>query len=165
MRHKTFLFNPELAINKGIIVHKCIQNPGEFVITLGKSYHAGFNLGFNCAEAVNFANRSWINIGLKAKSCDCQTGSVKVDMNYFIKNLLKSKKLKKNDKKILHLNKILYEKDSKEIKTRIRKEEISEDLEKENAPKVEEKRFLNKKRKPIDNKNENKKRKYQRKKV
>lgn len=98
MRHKTFLFYPGLALSKGIQVNKCLQNPGEFVITLAKGYHAGFNMGFNCAEAVNFATKSWINLGAKAKSCDCQSGSVKVDMKYFMRNLTKNKKLENKDK-------------------------------------------------------------------
>ena len=65
MRHKTFLINPEIIYDKGIKVHKCIQMPGEFVITFGGSYHAGFNMGFNWAEAVNFATKNWIDIGNK----------------------------------------------------------------------------------------------------
>jgi jumonji domain-containing protein 2 len=41
--------------NPHITIHKIQQNPGEFVITLSGAYHAGFNWGFNIAEAVNFA--------------------------------------------------------------------------------------------------------------
>jgi len=115
MRHKTFLFNPALALTKGIKVYKCLQNPGEFVITLAKSYHAGFNMGFNCAEAVNFANKSWINLGMKAKSCDCQSGSVKVDMNYFLRNLINKKKIAKRETKNLDKELKLSSRDKKEF--------------------------------------------------
>ena len=111
MRHKTFLVNPSIILKKKIKVHKVLQNPGEFVITLGKCYHAGFNMGYNCAEAVNFANKNWINFGIKAKSCNCQKDSVRIDMNYFMGNLLKKKKLNSEERKILVSNKILKKED------------------------------------------------------
>ena len=39
-----------------------VQNPGEFIVTMGGSYHAGFNWGFNLAEAVNFALPKWLEL-------------------------------------------------------------------------------------------------------
>ena len=48
-----------------------VQHAGEFVITFPRGYHAGFNLGFNCAESVNFALDSWIELGRKAQACNC----------------------------------------------------------------------------------------------
>ena len=48
-----------------------VQQAGEFVITYPRGYHAGFNLGFNCAESVNFALDSWIEHGRKAQACNC----------------------------------------------------------------------------------------------
>jgi hypothetical protein len=83
IRHKTFLIspnNPKLA-SKGITVNKIVHYPGEFVITFPLGYHSGYNLGFNCAEAVNFAMPSWIPLGKAAKACACASAqdSVYVD--------------------------------------------------------------------------------------
>lgn len=97
MRHKTFLVNPEIIKQNGINVFKCIQKPGEFVITFGGSYHAGFNMGFNCAEAVNFATKNWIDIGITAKFCKCHKDSVQIGMEDFVKTLLEKKIIKKKE--------------------------------------------------------------------
>jgi len=146
MRHKTFLFYPGLILGKNIKVNKCLQNPGEFVITLARSYHAGFNMGFNCAEAVNFATKSWVNTGMKAKSCDCQSGSVKVDMNYFMRNLMNKKKLLKKDS-------VLKVKKYSNNKNKLNKSKISENRqlkiikEKDEATNMNKNLFLGKKRK------------------
>ena len=41
------------------------QYAGEFIITFCRGYHAGFNHGYNLAEAVNFAPPDWLQIGRK----------------------------------------------------------------------------------------------------
>ena len=46
LRHKTFLTFPGVLLNAGIKLHKCVQNPGEFVISLPGAYHCGFNSGY-----------------------------------------------------------------------------------------------------------------------
>lgn len=97
MRHKTYLINPETIRQNGINVFKCIQKPGEFVITFGGSYHAGFNMGFNCAEAVNFATKNWIDIGVTAKFCKCHRDSVQIGMEDFVKTLLEKRIIKKKE--------------------------------------------------------------------
>ena len=45
---------------------KCVQNPGEYIVTFPKAFHGGFSLGFNCGEAVNFALPDWIPFGRDA---------------------------------------------------------------------------------------------------
>lgn len=97
MRHKTFLINPEIVFKKGIEIYKCVQKPGEFVITFGGSYHAGFNMGLNCAEAVNFATKNWIDLGIKAKFCKCIKDSVQIAFEDFLGNLYKKRFLKKKE--------------------------------------------------------------------
>lgn len=43
-----------------------VQEPGEFVVTFPKAYHAGFSHGWNTSEAVNFATLDWLPFGLEA---------------------------------------------------------------------------------------------------
>jgi hypothetical protein len=83
LRHKTSVVSPSILQSHGIPITRVIQYPGEFIVTMPRSYHAGFNFGFNCNEAVNFALPRWIPLGRIATVCDCQTGSVKIDMSRF----------------------------------------------------------------------------------
>lgn len=106
LRHKTFIVHPILLINHGIKVYKCIQEPGEFIITQGGSYHGGFNYGLNCAEAVNFCTSSWITLGQTAKACKCQSGTVEFKMDEFLLNMSKNAaKEDTNEKSVKHIQK------------------------------------------------------------
>ncbi|KDO27747.1 hypothetical protein SPRG_20386 [Saprolegnia parasitica CBS 223.65] len=53
------LVSPHLLQQCGIQVFKLLQMPGEMVVTFPRGYHCGFNQGFNCNEAVNFAVADW----------------------------------------------------------------------------------------------------------
>jgi hypothetical protein len=82
LRHKTFLISPaHLLANFNIKVNKITHHPGEFVITFPYGYHSGYNLGYNCAEAVNFALDSWLEFGRVAKKCDCSQAQDSVWIN------------------------------------------------------------------------------------
>jgi hypothetical protein len=59
-------FSPSLLKSEGVPVYRCVQNAGEFVLTFPRAYHAGFNCGFNCAEAVNVGPIDWLPIGQNA---------------------------------------------------------------------------------------------------
>jgi len=50
---------------------------------------------FNIAEAVNFALKRWIELGVKANSCRCRGDSVRIDMEKFINNVNEHKRKKK----------------------------------------------------------------------
>jgi len=71
LRHKSYIMSPNRLAKDGIHVNMLVHNQGEFVITYPRGYHAGFNMGFNCAESVNFALDSWVELGRRAKVCHC----------------------------------------------------------------------------------------------
>jgi hypothetical protein len=57
------MLSPSLLQKDGVPVFRTDQHAGEFVVTFPRSYHAGFNTGFNVAEAVNFAPPDWLRFG------------------------------------------------------------------------------------------------------
>src|SRR5271169_6962007 len=84
MRHKTFLASPSTLESKGIKVNRLVHHQGEFVITFPFGYHSGYNLGYNCAESVNFATEEWLDIGRKARKCNCAEDSVNINIDDII---------------------------------------------------------------------------------
>ncbi|KAI9090070.1 hypothetical protein DFS34DRAFT_654240 [Phlyctochytrium arcticum] len=80
LRHKTCVLSPKFLKARNLPVNRVVQRAGEFVITFPYGYHQGFNLGFNCAESVNFAMDRWVEIGKQAGYCECVGDSVKLDV-------------------------------------------------------------------------------------
>ncbi|OJJ49854.1 hypothetical protein ASPZODRAFT_1046496 [Penicilliopsis zonata CBS 506.65] len=81
LRHKTYLVSPSILKSQyGITVNRLVHYEGEFVITYPYGYHSGFNLGYNCAESVNFATEQWLDYGRIAKKCHCEADSVWIDV-------------------------------------------------------------------------------------
>ena len=63
MRCIFFRVNELYVIKTAIQVVRTDQQAGEFVVTFPRAYHAGFNQGYNFAEAVNFAPADWLKMG------------------------------------------------------------------------------------------------------
>ncbi|KAG7665552.1 uncharacterized protein J8A68_000954 [[Candida] subhashii] len=59
----TTLLSPMRIVGDGIPCTYADQNPGEFIVTYPRVYHAGFNCGFNFNEAVNFTMDDWLPFG------------------------------------------------------------------------------------------------------
>ncbi|PWN89466.1 JmjC-domain-containing protein, partial [Acaromyces ingoldii] len=81
MRHKSYLASPSFLASNNIKPLRLVQHAGEFVITYPYGYHSGYNLGFNCAESLNFALESWIPIGRRAGHCLCDPDAVHMDID------------------------------------------------------------------------------------
>ncbi|XP_063111675.1 probable lysine-specific demethylase 4F [Cavia porcellus] len=87
LRHKVALISPTVLRNNGIPFNCMTQEAGEFMVTFPYSYHAGFNHGFNCAEAINFATPRWIDYGKVASQCSCGEVRVSFSMDAFVRIL------------------------------------------------------------------------------
>lgn len=61
-------------------MNRLVHYQHEFVITFPYGYHSGYNLGYNCAESVNFATEAWLEYGRIAKKCECIDDAVWVDV-------------------------------------------------------------------------------------
>ncbi|XP_060607947.1 lysine-specific demethylase 5A-like isoform X1 [Ruditapes philippinarum] len=61
----TTIMNPNVLMKQGVKICRTNQHAGEFVITFPRAYHAGFNQGYNFAEAVNFCPSDWLPMGRK----------------------------------------------------------------------------------------------------
>ncbi|CAG8111009.1 unnamed protein product [Penicillium salamii] len=81
LRHKTYLVSPSILKSQyGITVNRLVHYEGEFVITFPYGYHSGYNIGYNCAESVNFATEQWLDYARIAKKCNCEADSVWIDV-------------------------------------------------------------------------------------
>lgn len=66
LHHLVTIMNPYTLRDAGVPIYRIDQREGEFVVTFPRAYHAGFNQGFNFAEAVNFTPADWIPMGRMA---------------------------------------------------------------------------------------------------
>lgn len=95
LKHKALLYNPNLLRKNGIdfckvssdkfqiiwcenqliqifsFHEKTDQFEGETIVTLYQAHHQGFNHGFNCSEAINYATPEWKTYYEKTALCSC----------------------------------------------------------------------------------------------
>mmetsp|Transcript_29081 Transcript_29081/g.65358 ORF Transcript_29081/g.65358 Transcript_29081/m.65358 type:complete len:275 (-) Transcript_29081:529-1353(-) len=67
LHHMTTQISPSLLVRSNVPVYQITHEPGSFIITFPKSFHAGFSYGFNVGEAVNFASHDWLLRGSEAE--------------------------------------------------------------------------------------------------
>jgi hypothetical protein len=129
MRHKSYLASPAFLKSAAGSVKplRLVQKAQEIVITYPYGYHSGYNLGFNCAESVNFALERWLEIGRKAGYCDCTNDSVKMDVDAMLEE---SREMEELDRKKVEREKKREEEDMQQ-KTEEEKAEIRRAKERE----------------------------------
>ncbi|CAG0922769.1 unnamed protein product, partial [Notodromas monacha] len=87
-RHKHFLFAEGFLHKYGIKPVIAVQHPWEMIVTFPKGHHGGFNTGFNWNVAVNFAPEFWVDYGIAAVNCSCETAvNIRFSMEPFVRRL------------------------------------------------------------------------------
>eukprot|EP00102_Acyrthosiphon_pisum_P016079 XP_008186899.2 PREDICTED: lysine-specific demethylase 4A-like [Acyrthosiphon pisum] len=87
LRHKVAIISPNKLKKYSIPYNHITQEENEIIITFPFGYHAGFNHGFNIAEATNFATPRWVDYGKRASQCHCCRDSINISMDTFVKRI------------------------------------------------------------------------------
>ncbi|XP_031625630.1 lysine-specific demethylase 4D-like [Contarinia nasturtii] len=72
IKHKALMYHPKVLRDNGIDFCKVDQFEGEMIVTLYGVLHQGFNHGFNCSEAINWASPEWKKYYDKTTLCSCR---------------------------------------------------------------------------------------------
>jgi len=86
LRHKAVMIGPEILKANNIPFNKLVHEQGTIMVVFPHAYHAGFNHGFNMAEAINFALPRWVEYGKRFRFCVCNARKTEVviDMEQFL---------------------------------------------------------------------------------
>jgi len=89
LAEKNCLFNPSLpsTCSYDLPFLNAVQEPGTFVALPPCAYHGGFNTGFNIAEAVNYADCSWLTparITSRTETIDRLSNQVSLPIEYMV---------------------------------------------------------------------------------
>ncbi|KAJ3090802.1 hypothetical protein HK102_002622, partial [Quaeritorhiza haematococci] len=128
LRHKTCVLSPRILTSHSLPVYRMVQKAGEFIVTYPHGYHSGYNLGFNCAESVNFALESWIEIGKQSGYCQCVKDSVTLDVRSLLKSCGMSQHLSDDEDADGETDDELVKKEQKQAaKAAVEKSKISQE--------------------------------------
>ena len=89
LRHKAVMIGPDLLKAHNIPFNKLVHEQGTIIVVFPHAYHAGFNHGFNMAEAINFALPRWVEYGKRFRFCVCndRKKEVVINMEQFIEKI------------------------------------------------------------------------------
>lgn len=65
LKEDTAMVPPEILLQKGVHLSRCVQSPHQFVVVFPRSYTATISCGYTLAESAHFATKDWIQLGLK----------------------------------------------------------------------------------------------------
>lgn len=68
LKEDTAMVPPEILLQKGVHLSRCVQSPHQFVVVFPQSYTATISCGYTLAESAHFATKDWIQLGLKTAS-------------------------------------------------------------------------------------------------
>ncbi|KAL5021160.1 hypothetical protein ScPMuIL_000315 [Solemya velum] len=66
LREDTVMVPPELLVENGVSVGRCVQKQHEFMIVFPKTYTSTISCGYNFSESVHYATLDWIPLGWEA---------------------------------------------------------------------------------------------------
>ncbi|RUS79517.1 hypothetical protein EGW08_012715 [Elysia chlorotica] len=66
LREDWLMVNPKRLSQQGVLVEKCVQYPGQFVVVFPGAFTSTVSCGYSVSESVHFALPSWLPQGLEA---------------------------------------------------------------------------------------------------
>ncbi|XP_048752337.2 protein Jumonji-like isoform X2 [Ostrea edulis] len=65
LKEDTAMVPPEILLQKGIHLSRCVQSPHQFVVVFPRCYTAAISCGYTLAESAHFAMKEWIQLGFQ----------------------------------------------------------------------------------------------------
>ncbi|XP_061196680.1 uncharacterized protein LOC133204955 [Saccostrea echinata] len=65
LKEDTAMVPPEILLQKGVHLSRCVQSPHQFVVVFPKCYTATISCGYTLAESAHFATKEWIQLGFQ----------------------------------------------------------------------------------------------------
>lgn len=107
VRHKAMMIPPSVLKKHNIKFSRVVQHEREYIITFPGVLHAGFNCGFNIAEAINIGSDRWLEFFPKFGLCNC-TGELNENFRLIqkpLKKIYESEMKNKSNKNIFKCDK------------------------------------------------------------
>ncbi|KAK3086413.1 hypothetical protein FSP39_018076 [Pinctada imbricata] len=64
LKEDTAMVPPEVLLQRGVHVSRCVQQPHQFVVVFPKCYTATISCGYTLAESSHYATKEWLPLGV-----------------------------------------------------------------------------------------------------